>query len=185
MKNVSAKKIVVSFQLSRILMLGLFCGVDLFLFSLSHAFATPAVGDYASYIVNDTTVEEHELVAFNVSQNTYQEKVTTTTGSASPQVQIAWYPAQKYISTLKMNQFMTACQSVYPNHVLPLILVPAGIIAACELRSNAIPGLSPQKINGTTWMGHVPFQIIKRDTTYNGQETLKVLKNYHFGAGSQ
>lgn len=121
------------------------------------AFAYPAVNDNAVYTgtyaksgQSYPVTMKLEVTAFDGSNYTIQK---TTTFFCQDQVQSSNKAANEMVDSSTMTSVLANCASI--NAVAETVTVAAGTFNTCKLvRSDA---------NGTTttWVGDVPFQVVK------------------------
>ena len=130
--------------------------------SATTAFATPKVGDFASYNV---AVEQNgqsanlgltrEITQFNEQTNAYLVRQVITLPDGQTQPSDEWEGSDNFLSDATIDSILANC--VASGGTPQTVVVPAGTFSACALNFDNDESV------GTAWVAKVTFGLVRLD----------------------
>ena len=144
---------------------------------LSSALATPAVGDRVerliTHIQNGIT-EQHrrtyEITAWDPYSDQYLVKETILIPGETPRVYEDWKPARDFLTDKGFEYRLKHCEQ-FKQGVQEKIQILAGTFVSCR----------NQDEYSSRWIGRVPFEILKTDTTFSGLREIVEVESFQWG----
>ncbi len=149
----------------------------------SFAYATPNVGDMASYdvtISNGTTVVNQnvmrKLIAYDAVAKAYASQTTIKPTTGEARVSTVAVTEDSILGDAFMTNIIPKCVSDMDG-VVESVTTGKGTMQACKLT------VANANATGFQWVGAVPFGVIKTDVTMTASKNHLVVKlvDYTFG----